>query len=287
MVNLKPSLVWSRSQSLLRSRCFNGTVKKDLWDLISSYLFSIVQNASLPSTLRNWFIASVLFFLIFMALRHYLMSGITMKTMIPWLNHFHENWNIRLVKTFPCVAAYMSSLAIIAIAIDRFVCYLNFPHFALLFIHSTCKYCLFFIHPLVKNWQNKLAIFVSLLHLWHIPSFLLSLINFPSYQKLFSQYFFFAKRKILFPIRYCEQANITIIPRLTDCWNIVDINENFKTQPNIKNPDIVESKKLQLQNQNKNSESKAHPNGYLLVQKHYFERPFISIWTLYDAKPQF
>ena len=62
VVNLKPSLVWSRSQSLLRSRCFNGTVKKDLWDLISSYLFSIVQNASLPSTLRNWFIASVLFF---------------------------------------------------------------------------------------------------------------------------------------------------------------------------------------------------------------------------------
>ena len=100
--------------------------------------------------------------------------------------------------------------------------------FVLRFIHLTCKEWLFFISPLVKNWQNKLAIFVSLLHLWHIPSFLLSLINFPSYQKLFSQYFFFAKRKILFPIRYCEQANITIIPRLTDCWNIVDINETSK-----------------------------------------------------------
>ena len=146
-----------------------------------------------------------------MALRHYLMSG----------NHFHENWNIRLVKTFPCVAAYMSSLAIIAIAIDRFFLLFKFSlFFCLLFF---CKEWLFFYY-----WQNKLAIFVSLLHLWHIPSFLLSLINFPSYQKLFSHYFYFAKWKILFPNWYCEQANITNVPRLTDRWNIININENFK-----------------------------------------------------------
>ena len=143
-------------------------------------------------------------------------------------DHFHENLNIRLVKTFPCVAAYMSSLAIIAIAIDRFMCYSNFPHFALLFIHSTCKECLFFISPLVKHWLSKLAIFASLLYLWHIPSFLLFLINLPSYQKLFSHYFYFAKRKILSPIRYCEQLIITNVPRLTDCWNIININEIFK-----------------------------------------------------------
>ena len=85
VVNLKPSLVWSRSQSLLRSRCFNGTVKKDLWDLISSYLFSIVQNASLPSTLRNWFIASVLFFFRFSWL-----WDIILCLVLPWKPWYHD-----------------------------------------------------------------------------------------------------------------------------------------------------------------------------------------------------
>ena len=33
---------------------------------------------------------------------------------------FEEKVHSRFVKTFPCVAAYMSSLAIMAVAIDRY-----------------------------------------------------------------------------------------------------------------------------------------------------------------------
>ena len=145
----------------------------------------ILQNAPLASALQKMIYCVSVVFSIFTALRHYFMLG----------NHFHGNWNTRLVKTFPCVAAYMSSLAIIAIAIDRFMCYSNFPHFALLFIHSTCKECLFFISPLVKHWLSKLAIFASLLYLWHIPSFLLFLINLSIISKIVFPLFLFCKKK--------------------------------------------------------------------------------------------
>ena len=133
VVNLKPSLVWSRSQSLLRSRCFNGTVKKDLWDLISSYLFSIVQNASLPSTLRNWFIASVLFFFDFHG-----------SETLSYVWYYHENHDT-MIKSFSWKLKYQACEDIsMCCGLHVLSCHHRHCHWQVCVLFKLSSFCLAF-----------------------------------------------------------------------------------------------------------------------------------------------